>query len=66
MKNICIFVDFVIFNEEEEVDILVILRILMRELDVFVEKTYQTHIIIPSRVFLYILKHNWRGSLRYD
>lgn len=31
-----------------------------------VDKPYQAPIIAPSRVFLYVWKHVWRGSLKSE
>ena len=65
MKNIWIFTDSGIFNEREGVDAILDFNKTL-QFNFFVEKPYQTHIIIQSRTFhiLYILKHVWGSSMK--
>lgn len=59
MNNICVFIDLdLIFNVREGEDI--ILWISNPVFECF--KSYQTHIIIPSRI-LYGFNHIWRAYI---
>lgn len=59
MENICKFIDIGVFNEEEDVGVILWFSCLLNW-TFLVEKSYQ----IQMRVFSYVLKHAWRGSLR--